>query len=335
LLNQVGTEAPAAEARWRAFAERQPIVRGLLSLDAFSRCWVEEEVLLDRVAELLSGGKQEAMRRLSAAWTKRNTKLFHVSCRRMAAYLARAAVDRESQPPRLGSTGPMKVVGDLARAVKGGAAPGRAARTALNERLDGYTQELMQGLIHDHGLEGESAGKIEQRVQDYQLRGGRAFDESSGAVAGAVVSGAIGGLAADVLSGGLSFGGGVIAGGILGALGGSALAKGYRLVAGDQEPYVRWTEAFLDTLCLQVALRYLAVAHYGRGRGRYRDLEQPAHWNEAMRRALEPIRPRLHSLWSLAETQGREALVRVESELDAILRDSLRQVLLEAYPPRS
>jgi len=327
LLNQVGAEAENAVARWRKFAKSRPIVRGVLTLDAFGRCWVEEEVLLNSVAASLEGSKQEAMRRLTAAWTERNTKIFHASCRRMASYVARTAVDQEAQRSRLDSSGPMKVVSDLARAIKGGATPSKAARTALNERLDRATQELMQELIADHGLLGDSVLKIEQRVQNYRLKGRLPFDESSGAVAGAVVSGALGGLAADALSGGLTFGGGLIAGGILGALGGSALAKGYRLVAGEQQPYVRWTPEFLDTLCDQVSLRYIAVAHYGRGQGRFKDLEQPAHWGDAVREGLTPYQSRFHAMWSLAEKEGPDSRVRIESELEGIFRDSLRRIL--------
>ena len=68
----------------------------------------------------------------------------------------------------------------------------------------------------------------------------------------------------------------MIAGGILGALGGSALARGYRMVRGADVPSVSWSADFLDQLLRQAMLRYLSVAHFGRGRGRYRDLEQPA-----------------------------------------------------------
>ena len=64
----------------------------------------------------------------------------------------------------------------------------------------------------------------------------------------------------------------MIAGGILGALGGAALAHGYRMVGGREEPSVTWAPQFLDQLSRQVLLRYLAVAHFGRGRGPYRDL---------------------------------------------------------------
>jgi hypothetical protein len=187
-------------------------------------------------------------------------------------------------------------------------------------------------MIADHGLLGSSAKKIEQRVQDFQVKGRRPIDESTGALAGAVVSGALGGLAADALSGGLSLGGGMIAGGILGALGGSALARGYRLVAGDQEPFVKWAPEFLNQLCRQVLLRYLAVAHYGRGRGRYEDLEQPAHWSSSVDAALAPREDVLQRLWDEAEKAGPEATDRLEVELERIFSEALGGVLVEAYP---
>jgi len=335
LLNQVGDEGPGPLEAWRRFSAEWPIVRGVITLDAFSRCWVEEDVLLRAVAELLTGEKQDAMQALAVAWTRCNREVFEVSCLRMAGYIARAATDREAQRSRLDSSGALKVVNDLARALRGGAVAGKAARAALNERLDRATLELMRRMIADHGLLGSSAAKIEQRVQDFQLKGRLPFDQRSGAVAGAVVSGALGGLAADAFTGGLSLGGGLIAGGILGALGGSALAKGYRLVMGEREPYVRWTDEFLDALCLQTSLRYLAVAHYGRGQGRYRDLEQPLHWSDAMREELARRRDAFRALWALGDRPEPDVRERLERELQSLLAESLRSVLKSAYPSAS
>jgi hypothetical protein len=193
----------------------------------------------------------------------------------------------------------------------------KQAMAELNERLDRRTSELMAHLIADHGLYGDSGQRIERQIQDVQVAGQKSFNEKTGALAGAVVSGALTGLAADLLVGGLSLGGGMIAGGILGALGGSALARGYRWVAGDEEPSVRWSAEFLDRLCHQVLLRYLAVAHFGRGRGAYRDLEQPSHWTQAVERAL-------------FSRQGDVA--RAQTDLQSMIQNTTRDVLQTAYP---
>ena len=56
-----------------------------------------------------------------------------------------------------------------------------------------------------------------------------------------------------------------------------------------------------------------------------------AHWADAAKDALAPHRDRLHALWALGEKEGPESRVRIESELDAILRETLRRVLQRAY----
>jgi len=333
LLNQVGAEGENLESDWRRFVESRPIVRDVLPLDAFTRCWTEEGVLLDRVVDLLRDPQREGMQALAAAWRERNLRIFGSSIQSMAAYLAGAAVDRELAPrSATGDSNKRGTLGGLKDALKFATVDKKRAMGALNGRLDDATRELMRGLLALYGLYGESEKKIEQRIQDFQVRGGGALDERSGAIAGAVVSGALGGLAADALAGGLTLGGGMIAGGILGALGGSALARGYRLIGGVEEPSVTWTQEFLVQLTQQVVLRYLAVAHFGRGRGVYQDLEQPAHWGAAVDRALDAERPALKSVWEHATRDGADALERVGRELEPILDGTLRGILREAYP---
>jgi len=335
LLNQVGDDGAELVSRWSRFVERWPVVRDVLSLDAFSRCWTEEGALLQRIVVLLDGDDREIMDGLAAAWIERNLAVFRSCCARMAHYLAGIAVDREVARPGSGDdtddSGVMEWLTDLARLVKQPVDKKRSM-AALTRRLDAATGELMNGLIAAHGLDGKSGEIIERRVQDYQIKGATAFTERSGAVTGAVVSGALGGLAADVLSGGLSLGGGMIAGGILGALGGSALVRGYRWIGGAEEPRVTWTPEFLDQLVRQVMLRYLAVAHFGRGRGAYEDLERPAHWSASLENALASKRPGLHESWRAAETATPETADRIGASLERTIDETLRQVLRDAYP---
>lgn len=322
LLNQVGRDGERDVERWRIFAGSFPLVRDVLSLDAFTRCWVEEGLLLRKVEQVLEPPKREAMRRLAAAWNGANLELFGESCGRMADYLWRAACDRESPGRGAPSGGTLGRLGD---ALKFSAVDRKRAMKALNERLDAATGELMTRMIGDYGLTGTSAGTIEQSIQDFEVRGdGLGLDEKSGAILGGAISGALGGLAADALTGGLSLGGGLIAGGILGALGGAAVGAGYRIVKGDQQPAVTWSPEFLDRLCRQVLLRYLAVAHFGRGQGDYRDLDQPSHWNAAVEESLRTRAPQLQAIW---EAPGRE-----REQLRRVVEQAAREVLLRAYP---
>ena len=112
--------------------------------------------------------------------------------------------------------------------------------------------------------------------------------ESKAALWGGVVTGALMGLKADILSGGLTLGGGMLAGGVLGALGGAGLARGYNQVKGIETPTLAWTPEVLDDLTRSALLGYLAVAHFGRGRGEWTETEPPAFWVERIEAALAP-----------------------------------------------
>src|SRR5204862_8249791 len=106
------------------------------------------------------------------------------------------------------------------------------------------------------------------------------------------------GLKADIASGGMTFGAGLLAGGVLGALGGLGVARGFNLVRGTDRPSLAWTDAVLDELTRSALLGYLAVVHYGRGRGEWAESEHPAHWSEAVDAVLSSRRDTLHALWA-------------------------------------
>ena len=59
----------------------------------------------------------------------------------------------------------------------------------------------------------------------------------------------------------------ILVGAILGGLSGTGLAKGFSLARGEDNSILRWAGDFLERLTVTALLRYLAVAHFGRGRG--------------------------------------------------------------------
>jgi hypothetical protein len=250
----------------------------------------------------------------------------------MGTHLAQAATDRQmldDDGPDAPSRGPIEVISGVLKFPMAGR---NRAMEQLGDRLDGSTADLMRRLIAAHGLVGESAKRIERELKDFHLRRGTALDERSGAVAGAVVSGALGGLAADVLAGGMTLGGGLIAGTILGALGGTALAKGYRLVGGGERPSVRWSAVFLDELFRQVVLNYLAVAHFGRGQGAFQDLERPDRWTQAVDAVISTHFATLHLLWKEAETTSSDDAAPLARKLAGIAESVADTVLSREYP---
>ncbi len=317
LLNQRGDLAPGSEEarrledEWRQHTESWPVVRGILSLDAFTRCWLEEGVLFRRVAELLEGEPATAMGRLAAAWQRRNLEVFESSLESMAQYLAGAV---GQHLPLSSSRAPKS---EKAKAMK-----------RLGEVLETSTQELMDTLIRQHGLEGRSTRSLVKAVDDFLIAGTTELTVEKGALLGGAVSGALGGLAADMLSGGLTFGGGLVAGAILGALGGAGLSRAHELVRLGSQPAVSWSPAFLVELTRQTVLRYLAVAHFGRGQGEYEDREDPKHWQEAVATTVDAHRNDLE--WALK----RASVIPDDAsqELEPVLRLILTEVLRDAYP---
>jgi len=54
-------------------------------------------------------------------------------------------------------------------------------------------------------------------------------------------------------------------------------------------------------------LRYLAVAHFGRGRGEWAQGEAPPHWREVVATALAPQRDAIAALWRGRSTRQDNA----------------------------
>lgn len=337
LLNQAGpprarAEEEAEEARWSRRLAQHVTERAVLTLDAFARCWVQEDRLLGAVAGVLGEAEREEMAMLRAAWRARNLEAFRDSMRILATHLAQTATDRETMPEKLDA-------GALAQRVKGLFARD-AARTdpaveramgTLTRRLDERLRADTDRLIALHGLAGQSKQRILARAAG-QFEVAKAADVAGTGIVGGVLTGAAGGLAADLSTGGLSLGAGMLIGAILGALGAGGAARAYNILQGQEDGRVRWSADFLAQRARAVILLYLAVAHYGRGRGEWVEGEAPAHWPPRVEEALRERLPALKAAWD-DEAAGAEAIAqRIEPELAAAARAVLVQLYPEAAP---
>ena len=119
-------------------------------------------------------------------------------------------------------------------------------------------------------------------------------------------------------------------GALVGALGGAGVARAWNVVRGRSEDVVRWGDAFLERLAVTSLLRYLAVAHYGRGRGDYRDGEYPPFWRPRVESAVAARRGAFVEAWAGREP-GCDAAA-VAAALAPLLRATARAVLAELYP---
>jgi len=140
----------------------------------------------------------------------------------------------------------------------------------------------------------------------------------------------VSGIAADLAAGGLTFGAGALIGATLGALGAGGAAKAYNLVRGAQDGRASWSSAFLTQRFSAALLRYLAVAHFGRGRGDWVDGEYSPHWRAVVDEATAAVHRELDAVWRRAENEASR------DELERLLRPTItaaaRTVLVRLYP---
>ena len=346
LLNQLGPpREPALEAqeieRWRRHL--QPLRAGVqvLPMDAFARCWVQELALLNAVQSLLEGEARDAMARLCEAWRAQRQATFaqaiavlagsvaRIACARQRVEGARGLADRIKR--LLVRLGPLAGDGNTGDAVE-------QARAALAAQLDDEVRDSTTALLVLHGLQGQAQGEILARVAtQFDVRS--RVDEGRAAVLGGMVSGALAGLKADLLSGGLTLGGGLLAGGLLGALGGAGLARGINVMRGGGPAWVGWSADALAPMVDAALLRYLAVAHFGRGRGQWVEGEAPAFWRDVVAAALAPLQDELRALWQSrsphfdAPGDGERIAAALQPLLERAARDALQRLYPAAAAP--
>jgi GTPase SAR1 family protein len=338
LLNQLGPPRDSAhlqrELKQReAQAAYHPCVQAVLPFDAFARCWVQEGTLLDHVQRVLPTGKQAAFERLREAWKQRNLTVFERSMQALARQLAVIAIDSEPIV-YVDLRGKARAwIETLTGGVDRDAAELQRAQSVLATRLDAQVREATEELVRLHGLSGSATEEVLQQL-GHQFSVRRPADADKASVFGGLVSGALGGLAADLGAGGLTFGAGALIGGVLGAFGARGIAKAYNLVRGSQDGSVRWSAEFLDSRLAAALMRYLAVAHFGRGRGDFVAGLAPAHWQEAVNEAVQMRRAQLQSMWAVARAADADgsSMDTTAAALLPIVTASARDTLSHLYP---
>jgi hypothetical protein len=121
----------------------------------------------------------------------------------------------------------------------------------------------------------------------------------------------------------------MVAGALVGAAGGAGLARGYQMVVGDK-PSVGWSPEFLDMLLAQALLRYLAVAHFGRGRGEFQQHDLSERWRTRVSRGVQRYGEATHRIWQRAPRDPDPR--RIKAEIAELLDELLRELLVEGYP---
>jgi GTPase SAR1 family protein len=332
LLNQVGPPRPASEelaeqAHWTQHLAQYPIVREVLALDAFARCWVHERVFYDAIGKLLEPASREGYARLFAVWEANNAERFRQSMDVTAAQLAAAVRDSEAvedeQKSLLRSA--MNAVG-----LRTGAEQRQEkAMAALLARLNGQIGTATARLLSLHKLDPSQAAKINARVrQNFAVRA--PLDKAQAGLIGAVISGAATGLSADLMAGGLTLGGGALIGGLLGALTFAGAAWGFNASTERNHPTVQFADDFLKSLLVASILRYLAVAHFGRGRGNFVESEAPAFWQAEVESAVAMHADALDHAWQ--EVRAEPDSAKATARLGEVITGIAERTLERLYP---
>ena len=348
LLNQLGPKRePAVEAaeraRWQQHLAPHRCVVAVLPLDAFARCWVQEITLLRAIEGAFVGRagaaveQRERMARLRAAWQAQRMATFDAAMQALAESLARIATAAQAVPQAASFTQGLveraRHIGAKLGLGREGEAPLEQSQRELAERLADEVRENTRTLIRLHGLKGDAQAEITTRIAtQFALR--LRMDESRAALWGGAVTGALAGLKADIATGGLTLGGGLLAGGLLGALGAAGMARCVNLVRGTDRSWMAWNAEALDRITEAALLRYLAVAHFGRGRGDWVAGESPPHWAADVQAALEPHRATLAAAWAshVAGAADAGAAQRIAQALQPVLASATLAVLARAYP---
>ena len=333
LLNQMGPPRPAPDEqaelkRWSRHLAAFPIVRKVLALDAFARCWVHERVFYEAIGEWIALEKADGYARLRAAWDANNETRFQASMRLTAQQLAAAARDSQAVGAEsksllnsaLQATG-LRKAGNLQRQDQ--------AMGILVERLNNGIAETTRQLLALHRLDPGEATRINQRVREnFAVRA--PIDKAQAGLLGAVLSGAATGLSADLMAGGLSLGAGALLGSVVGALGFAGAAWGFNASTDRDQTTVRFTGEFLRTLLVASVLRYLTVAHFGRGRGHFAQSEAPAFWQTEVEQAVAAETAAVGRLWQALRLPSSEA--DASDAAQAVLLRITSSVLRQLYP---
>ena len=285
-------------------------------------------MVYEAVAPLVEASKQAGYARLLATWEANNTGRFCAAMRLSAGLLAAAARDSQVLEPdnKTFLKSAMKAVG-LGKTAE--QQRQEKAMGMLIERLNQQIGKTTASLLALHKLDPSEAVKINARVREnFAIRA--PVDKTQAGLLGAVISGAATGLSADLMAGGLTFGAGALIGGVVGALTLAGAAWGFNTSTDRNHATVQFADAFLQTLLVGSVLRYLAVAHFGRGRGNFVEGEAPVFWQAEVERAVSLHADEVGKLWHAA--RGDADIEAATERIDAAFTKIAAHTLGQLYP---
>jgi hypothetical protein len=119
-------------------------------------------------------------------------------------------------------------------------------------------------------------------------------------------------------------------GGLAAGLGAYALIKSYNLVRGNDHR-LHWSREHFREQVRLAMLTYLAVAHFGRGRGEWQESQEPAHWNRVVSAVIEEHCDGIDRLWKDG-VEKSEMPNLLFKNARYIIMDCLSCILIRIYP---
>jgi hypothetical protein len=306
----------------------QPLLQWLgkpvlvFSFEAFARCWIQERALLDAIGRSLPQDKAAGFARISAAWEARNQARFARAMAALAEHLVYAA--RQVEEVRSSAL----TVRSLIPAERQAQAQARqAAMDAVVKRLDASAAEMFSRLRQLHGLDDSAAVILQERMeQKFVVQ--QAIDTPQAGMAGAATGAAMG-ASVDLLVGGLTLGAATALGALVGGSAAFIAAAWKNRATAGGATVVQLSDEMMQAMVEAALLRYLAVAHYGRGPAGTEGELRP-FWKSEVVAAVATRRTFLPPFWTAAQTQpdsGRLAMA-LARELETIAR----KLLATLYP---
>lgn len=247
IINQASTKGGSVqhsfEEQWHEHFSHHPCLKGTMLLDAFSRTWHQELRLVKMVHPLLPKPKQVALDHLRQQFILAQQNLFTVCTERAGETLAFAL----NQRIKRSDVEDEQVFAQLLK--------------QLQERLDAY----LELLVSRHGIEAEGQAQLQADIQQVTGLLQNPVSESRAGLLTGAVAGAGSGLMADILSGGLTLGGGALLGFLGGYLGGFSTARVLNMLGKGST--AAWKQDALMGLYKLLVSYYLLAALHGRGRG--------------------------------------------------------------------
>jgi hypothetical protein len=309
-------------AQCRLESRALPTTPELLPVGAFGRCWVQERVLLDAIGRLLAQPKLAGYTRIAAAWEQRNAARFGRSMAAVAGHLLFAA--RQTEEVHSGAL----TVRNLVPAERQLQAEAKQrGMDAIVERLDQSAAELFSRLRQLHGVDETAALALQQRLEEKFIVQQPVHTPQAG-MAGAATGAAMG-ASVDLLVGGLTLGAATALGALVGGSAGFIAAAWKNRASPAGSTLVQLSDEMMKAMVEAALLRYLAVAHYGRGPAGAASEVHPS-WKDEVVAAVEARKAMLTPFWTTARTlpdAGKVALA-----LAAELENVMRIVFAALYP---